>query len=102
MSFTGSVPAGHDVAARVAARGARVQAEMGGQNASVVLADADFDRAAATSRTRRWATPGQKCTATSRVIVEDAVYAEFRDRSAGAIDALRVLDPGPTPRSSAR
>jgi alpha-ketoglutaric semialdehyde dehydrogenase len=93
VSFTGSVPVGRDITARVATRGGRVQAEMGGQNPSIVLADADLDRAATTIAYAAMGYAGQKCTATSRVIVEDAVYAGFRDRLAAAITALQVLDP---------
>src|SRR5579859_5878050 len=93
VSFTGSVPAGRDVVARVAGRGGRVQAEMGGQNASVVLADADFDRAATAIAYAAMGYAGQKCTATSRIIVEDAAYGPFRDRLAAAVAALGVLDP---------
>src|SRR5271166_5214018 len=48
VSFTGSSAVGRDITARAAGRGCRVQAEMGGQNPSIVLADADLDRAAAT------------------------------------------------------
>jgi aldehyde dehydrogenase (NAD+) len=94
VSFTGSVPAGREVVARVAGRGARVQAEMGGLNASVVLADADFDRAATAIAYAAMGYAGQKCTATSRIIVEDAAYAKFRDHLAAAVGALGVLDPG--------
>ncbi|MDA8399512.1 MAG: aldehyde dehydrogenase family protein [Actinomycetota bacterium] len=93
VSFTGSVPVGRDVVRRVAGRGARVQAEMGGQNPSVVLVDADLDRAAATIAYAAMGYAGQKCTATSRVIVEHAVYAEFRERLVAAIEALQVIDP---------
>jgi aldehyde dehydrogenase (NAD+) len=94
VSFTGSVRAGRDVVARAAGRGARVQAEMGGQNASVVLADADFERAAAAIAYAAMGYAGQKCTATSRIIVEDAVYGKFRDHLAAAVAALGVVDPG--------
>lgn len=93
VSFTGSVPVGRDVSRRAAERGCRVQAEMGGQNPSVVLADADLDRVAAAIAYAAMGYAGQKCTATSRVIVEDPVYAEFRDRLAAAVDALQVIDP---------
>jgi alpha-ketoglutaric semialdehyde dehydrogenase len=94
VSFTGSVRAGHDVIARVAGRGGRVQAEMGGQNASVVLADADFEKAATAIAYAAMGYAGQKCTATSRVIVENAAYGEFRDQLVAAVTALGVLDPG--------
>ncbi len=93
VSFTGSVPVGRDVSRRVAGRGARVQAEMGGQNPSVVLADADLDRAASMIAYAAMGYAGQKCTATSRVIVEQSVYGPFRDRLIAAVEALQVLDP---------
>jgi alpha-ketoglutaric semialdehyde dehydrogenase len=93
VSFTGSVLVGQDITSRVAARGGRVQAEMGGQNPSIVLADADLDRAATTIAYAAMGYAGQKCTATSRVIVEEAVYADFVDRLAGAVEALPVVDP---------
>ena len=93
VSFTGSVPVGQDIARRVAARGGRMQAEMGGQNPSIVLADADLDQAAAAIAYAAMGYAGQKCTATSRVIVEEGVYADFRDRLAGAVTRLQVIDP---------
>jgi len=93
VSFTGSSAVGRDVSARAAARGCRVQAEMGGQNPSVVLAGADLGRAATTIAYAAMGYAGQKCTATSRVIVADEVYSGFRDALAGAIETLQVVDP---------
>ena len=93
VSFTGSVPVGMDIARRVAERGARVQCEMGGQNPSIVLADADLDRAASMIAYASMGCAGQKCTATSRIIVEEPVYDAFRDRLAAAVEALQVVDP---------
>jgi alpha-ketoglutaric semialdehyde dehydrogenase len=93
VSFTGSVPVGREVVARVAGRGGRVQAEMGGQNAAVVLADADFGRAATAIAYAAMGYAGQKCTATSRIIVEDAAYEEFRPYLVDAIAALGVVGP---------
>jgi alpha-ketoglutaric semialdehyde dehydrogenase len=66
---------------------------MGGQNPSIVLADADLDRAATAIAYAAMGYAGQKCTATSRVIAQDAVYAEFRDRLIAAVQALQVIDP---------
>lgn len=94
VSFTGSVPVGQDVVRRVTSRGGRVQAEMGGQNATIVLADADYSRAAAAIAYAAMGYAGQKCTATSRIIVEEAAYAQFRGHLVAAVDALGVLDPG--------
>ena len=88
-----SVPVGRDVVARVAARGGRVQAEMGGQNASIVLADADFGRAATAIAYAAMGYAGQKCTATSRILVEAAAYEEFRAALADAVGALGVVGP---------
>jgi acyl-CoA reductase-like NAD-dependent aldehyde dehydrogenase len=93
VSFTGSSEVGRQITRRAADRGCRVQAEMGGQNPSVVLADADLDRAATAIAYASMGYAGQKCTATSRVIVERSVYSQFRDRLAAAVGALQVLDP---------
>jgi alpha-ketoglutaric semialdehyde dehydrogenase len=93
VSFTGSSAVGRDISARAAARGCRVQAEMGGQNPSVVLADADLDRAATTIAYAAMGYAGQKCTATSRIIVVEKVFDQFRDALAGAVEALGVVDP---------
>ena len=93
VSFTGSSEVGRDISARAAARGCRVQAEMGGQNPSVVLADADLDRAAAAIAYAAMGYAGQKCTATSRIIVAGEVYPQFRDALAAAVEALGVIDP---------
>src|SRR5215471_3839786 len=93
VSFTGSVPVGREVVARVAGRGGRVQAEMGGQNASIVLADADFGRAATAIAYAAMGYAGQKCTATSRILVEDAAYEQFRPALTDAVAALGVVGP---------
>jgi acyl-CoA reductase-like NAD-dependent aldehyde dehydrogenase len=93
VSFTGSSAVGREISVRAAARGCRVQAEMGGQNPSVVLEGADVDRAAATIAYAAMGYAGQKCTATSRVIVAGAIYDQFRDALTAAIEALGVVDP---------
>jgi alpha-ketoglutaric semialdehyde dehydrogenase len=93
VSFTGSVAAGSTVAARAAARGARVQCEMGGQNPSVVLSDADLDFAAHTVASAAMGYAGQKCTATSRVIVEAPVYKQFRDLLVSVVESMDLVDP---------
>jgi aldehyde dehydrogenase (NAD+) len=109
VSFTGSVSVGRSVAERASRRGARFQCEMGGQNASVVLADANLDAAAAAVTYAAMGYAGQKCTATSRIIVEQPVYDDMRDRLTARIESLIVTDPtdescvvGPVIDSSAR
>ncbi len=93
VSFTGSTEVGRTVAQQVVGRGAKVQCEMGGQNPSVVLAGADLDGAAQTIAYAAMGYAGQKCTATSRVIVEDAVYEDMRDRLVATVESLEVVDP---------
>ena len=75
-------------------RGGRVQAEMGGQNPSVVLADADLDRAATAIAYAAMGYAGQKCTATSRVIVEDAVYPRVPRPAGGGRRGAAGARPG--------
>ena len=71
----------------------RVVAEMGGKNAIIVDSDADPDQAVPAVINSAFGFAGQKCTATSRVIVHKAVYAELRDRLVAAVEALPVGDP---------
>ncbi|MGN6377774.1 MAG: aldehyde dehydrogenase family protein [Gaiellales bacterium] len=93
VSFTGSAATGSAVARALVDRGAAGQCEMGGQNASVVLADADLERSAAVIAGAAMGYAGQKCTATSRVVCEGPVAREFRDALVAAVGALAVRDP---------
>ncbi|HET7450415.1 MAG TPA: aldehyde dehydrogenase family protein [Gaiellaceae bacterium] len=93
VSFTGSVAVGHSVRETATARSCRVQLELGGHNPMVVLADADLDRAAEAAFAGAFWSAGQKCTATRRIFVQDAVYADFRERLLARIAAGAVGDP---------
>jgi alpha-ketoglutaric semialdehyde dehydrogenase len=77
VSLTGSTSTGRHVAARCAARGVPVQAELGGKNAAIVLADADLDLATAGIIDGAFGSTGQRCTATSRSIVVESVAERF-------------------------
>lgn len=77
VSFTGSTAVGLQIHRDLAGRNVRLQTEMGGKNASVVLADADLELAATTILAASFGQAGQRCTATSRVIVDRAVVAEL-------------------------
>jgi alpha-ketoglutaric semialdehyde dehydrogenase len=92
VSLTGSTVTGRHVAARCAARGVPVQAELGGKNAAIVLADADLDLAAAGIVDGAFGSTGQRCTATSRTIVVDSVADRLLDR---IITRARQLKVGP-------
>ncbi len=94
VSFTGSVKVGRIVAQKAIDRGAKVQCEMGGQNPSLVLSGADLDRAAEAIAYAAMSYAGQKCTATRRIIAEDAIYEELRDRLVAAVGGMEVVDPG--------
>jgi alpha-ketoglutaric semialdehyde dehydrogenase len=92
-TFTGSTAVGRHLMAVGAKCGIDVLAEMGGKNAAIVLADADLPWAASqiTAAAMEWS--GQRCTATSRVIVESAVADEFTGLLAEVVAELPVGDP---------
>ncbi|MCI0394156.1 MAG: aldehyde dehydrogenase family protein [Chloroflexi bacterium] len=92
ISFTGSNEVGSKIAAQATARGAKVQLEMGGKNPTVVLADANLDQAVELTIAGAMLSTGQKCTATSRVIVQHDIADEFRDRLVARAEAIKVGD----------
>ncbi len=96
ISFTGSQGVGAGVAAGAAKRQARVQLEMGGKNPLIVLDDADLDRAVMIALDGSYYATGQRCTASSRLIVQDGIHDRFVAALAEKVAALRVgpaLDP---------
>jgi acyl-CoA reductase-like NAD-dependent aldehyde dehydrogenase len=93
LSFTGSVPVGRSVRAEATARDCRVQLELGGHNPLIVMADAELDRAVEASYAGAFWSAGQKCTATRRILVQDAVYDDFRERLLVRVEAGKVGDP---------
>jgi alpha-ketoglutaric semialdehyde dehydrogenase len=90
ISFTGSVPTGRSIAAACAGSGKAVQCEMGGKNPMVVLADADMDVAVNACLNGAFFSTGQRCTASSRLIVERSVHDEFVARLTEAMGKLVV------------
>ena len=94
ISFTGSVAAGRAIVAEAGRRFMPVQAELGGSNAAIVDASADLDAAAEDLAAAIFSFAGQRCTAIRRVLVLDAIYDTFVERLAGAVEALRVGEPG--------
>src|SRR5437868_7119927 len=77
ISFTGSCQIGEWLHGEASKRRLRIQLEMGGKNPTIVLADADFGSAVENVVNASFFSTGQKCTATSRAIVEDAIYDKF-------------------------
>jgi aldehyde dehydrogenase (NAD+) len=93
LSFTGSNGVGMALNERAAKRGVRVTCEMGGKNALIVMADADLEAAANAIVGGAFGATGQRCTATSRVIVSPEVKEELLERLVAKAQALR-LGPG--------
>ena len=90
ISFTGSVDTGAKVAMACAARGAKFQLEMGGKNPLVVLADANLDLAVAGAVDGAFFQTGQRCTASSRLIVDEKVHDAFVEKVVSAMQGLKV------------
>src|SRR6185503_9205789 len=93
VSFTGSDATGREIAQVAAKRLARVQLEMGGKNPTIVLRDADLENAVECTLNAAFYSTGQRCTATSRAIVEKAVLGEFLDRLVAKTKAMKIGDP---------
>jgi aldehyde dehydrogenase (NAD+) len=96
ISFTGSQGVGAMVAAGAIKRQARLQLEMGGKNPLVVLDDADLDKAVAVALDGAFFGTGQRCTASSRIIVTEGIHDRFVAALAERAKALKVgnaLDP---------
>jgi aldehyde dehydrogenase (NAD+) len=96
VSFTGSGKVGAMVAAAAAKRNIRFQTEMGGKNVAIVLPDADIAQAATLTAAGAMRYAGQKCTATSRVVIAKQVQDKFYDALKAQIEKLPlgpVTDP---------
>ena len=90
VSFTGSVSTGRKIAQSAIQNMARVQCEMGSKNPIVITKNADIDLAVAQSTHGAFGASGQKCTASSRLIVEADVHDEFAEKLAKAAEAKKV------------
>src|SRR5687767_4091826 len=93
ITFTGSNTVGRAIQMKATERGKKVQLEMGGKNPSVVLADADLALAAEHVARGAFLSAGQKCTATSKVIVERGVLEDFQERLVALANEWKLGDP---------
>jgi aldehyde dehydrogenase (NAD+) len=96
VSFTGSNDVGTGLYSAAAARGIKCQCEMGGKNPIVILADADLDLAVESTLQGAFGSTGQRCTATSRAVVDQSIANEFVERLHARASSLVVgngLDP---------
>jgi alpha-ketoglutaric semialdehyde dehydrogenase len=93
ITFTGSNETGAELRKTAAERGAKLQLELGGKNPAIVLADADLEHALGHVVSGAMMSTGQKCTATSRAIVDRQIADRFTEMLAARIAALNVGDP---------
>jgi aldehyde dehydrogenase (NAD+) len=93
VTFTGSNALGRQIQREATERGKKVQCEMGSKNPAVVLADADLALAAEQVARGAFLSAGQKCTATSRVIVEQKVLPEFSERLTDLARSWKLGNP---------
>lgn len=93
ISFTGSTEVGRRIGEIAGGKLKDVALELGGNNAMVVLKDADLERAAKAAAFGNFMHQGQICMALNRVIVEDAVYDEFVEKFVAVVKTLRTGNP---------
>ena len=93
ISFTGSVSVGQRMAETCGRLRKKVQLEMGGKNPMVVLDDADIDLAIDACLNGAFFSTGQRCTASSRLIVQAGIHDAFVEKLAAAMSGLKVGDP---------
>jgi aldehyde dehydrogenase (NAD+) len=92
VSFTGSCGIGNWLHEQASKRHLRIQLEMGGKNPTIVLADAHFESAVENVVNAAFFSTGQKCTATSRAIVEASIYDRFVEAVVARTKKLKVGD----------
>ncbi|MEC8016292.1 MAG: aldehyde dehydrogenase family protein, partial [Pseudomonadota bacterium] len=90
ISFTGSVPVGKGIAAAAIQNLTKVQMEMGSKNALAVMDDADLDLAVSLALGGAFGGTGQKCTASSRLVVHAAVHDAFVEKLVAGAQAMKV------------
>src|SRR6266540_4962832 len=97
ISFTGSVNTGRGIAAKAIARMAKLQLEMGGKNPLIVLDDADLPTAVNVAVQGAYFSTGQRCTASSRLIVTEGIHDRFVQVLTERLSTLKIdnaLSPG--------
>lgn len=92
ISFTGSTEVGRIIAEKCGRELKKCSLEMGGKNAQIVMDDADLDLAVEAAVWGAFGTSGQRCTATSRLVVHQKVYDDFKNRLVSRAKKLRLGD----------
>ncbi len=95
LSFTGSTHVGRLIASKAGDRLCRVSLELGGKNSFIVCSDADIDQAVKWALLSAFSNAGQRCSAAGRLIIEEAVYDEFKDKFLLGVQKLKLgIDEG--------
>ncbi|UOQ44030.1 aldehyde dehydrogenase family protein [Halobacillus salinarum] len=92
VTFTGSNSTGQHIGKTVAARGGKYQLEMGGKNPLIVADDCDIDLAVDAAISGGLKSTGQKCTCSSRVIVQAGIYEKFKQKLIAKVEEITVGD----------
>ncbi|MFD2705729.1 alpha-ketoglutaric semialdehyde dehydrogenase GucD [Salibacterium lacus] len=92
ITFTGSEQVGRGIGQAALGRGAKYQLEMGGKNPVIVTEDADLDTAVDAVISGGLKSTGQKCTATSRVIIQNGIYDTFKEKLLAKVREIKVGD----------
>jgi acyl-CoA reductase-like NAD-dependent aldehyde dehydrogenase len=96
VSFTGSLEVGRQINETCGRLMKRCSLELGSKNVLIVMPDADMDLAVEASAWGAFATSGQRCTATSRLVVHEGIKEEFTDKLVSRVEGMKVgsgLDP---------
>jgi aminomuconate-semialdehyde/2-hydroxymuconate-6-semialdehyde dehydrogenase len=93
VSFTGSTRVGEEIARTAGPLFKKLSLELGGKNATIVFADADFDEAVAGAARAAFSNQGQICLCGSRIYVQRPIYERFRDALVARVRQLRQGDP---------
>lgn len=93
ISFTGGTATGKHIASVAAPMFKKLSLELGGKNANLVFADADIDKAVELSVKAAFSNQGQICLCGSRILIEESIYNEFRDKFVKAVEGLKLGPP---------
>jgi aldehyde dehydrogenase (NAD+) len=93
VTFTGSNKTGTAINKVLAPRGIRFQAEMGGKNPFIIMADADIEQACKDIVAGGLLDAGQRCTATSRIFVHESIYSAFKEKMLAVLEAVTLGPP---------
>jgi aminomuconate-semialdehyde/2-hydroxymuconate-6-semialdehyde dehydrogenase len=93
ISFTGSTRTGAEISREAAPRFKKLSLEMGGKNPAIVFEDARFEETVSELVRGAFSNQGQICLCGSRILVQESVYAKYRDALVKRVSALRVSDP---------